>query len=224
MVGRDVYEFVAVTTNDWRYAAVLWAEDIYRVRRMREGCQTLGGLQKLGFRKKVEWPVIDSELHGGVPFHALLSRQAFILAQVNTGASPNQRLSAEDRRGTQCFAHIVRRLGINQYYRRRIHCFPLCLCGEFSSDLQDHRHYQRTLLRVLGNVALQVCPNLLFDYAIIGALFLAGLSQSFHHNLPDFLHEPVFTSGASARHDFGRNFNFAGELVDRDNWQDKTVF
>src|SRR5437660_4475777 len=82
VVSGYVYEFVAVTTNDWRYAAVLRAEDIYRVRRMREGCQTLGGLQKLdahwcGFRKKVEWPAIDSELHGGVPLHALLSRQAF---------------------------------------------------------------------------------------------------------------------------------------------------
>src|SRR5438874_11347413 len=90
--------------------------------------------------------------------------------------------------------------------------------------LQNHRHDQRSFLRVLGNVALQVCANLLFDYAVIGALFLAGLAQGLDHNLPHFLHEPIFAPGEAARHDFRRNFNFPGELVDRDNWKHKTVF
>src|SRR6266567_5263708 len=52
-----------------------------------------------------------------------------------------------------------------------------CLCGERSrSNLQYHGHNQWPLLRVLGNVALQVAANLFFDYPVIGALFIARLS------------------------------------------------
>src|SRR6266496_3281385 len=91
-------------------------------------------------------------------------------------------------------------------------------------NLQNHRHDQRTLLRVLRNVALQVCADLLFDYAIICALFFTGLAQRLDHYLPDLLHETVLAAGKASRHDFRRDFNFASQLMDCDDRKDKTVF
>src|SRR5947207_11724212 len=83
--------------------------------------------------------------------------------------------------------------------------------------LQYHRHNQRPFLRVLRNVALQVGADLLFDHAIICALFVTGLAQRLDHHLPDFLHEPIFATGEAPSHDFGRNFNFPGDVMDSDN-------
>src|SRR6266496_5531009 len=91
-------------------------------------------------------------------------------------------------------------------------------------NLQNHGHNQRTLLRMLGNKPLQVRSDLLFDNPVIGALFLAGLAQRLDHNLPDFLHEPVLAAGKASRHDFRRNFNFAGQLMDCDDRQHETIF
>ena len=45
--------------------------------------------------------------------------------------------------------------------------------GNDGSDLQNHRHDQRTPRRVLRDVALQVLADLFFDHAIVGFLFVA---------------------------------------------------
>src|SRR5207244_11247584 len=68
-----------------------------------------------GCREKLKRLVVYAELHRSVTFHALFSWQAVVLAQVQAGASPNERLSTKDGRRPERFAHIVRTLRITQY-------------------------------------------------------------------------------------------------------------
>ncbi len=56
--------------------------------------------------------------------------------------------------------------------RKRLQKFSLRNAKPADLDLQNHRHNQRTLLRLLGNVALQVATNFFFDHAVVGFLFL----------------------------------------------------
>src|SRR5436853_628042 len=67
--------------------------------------------------------------------------------------------------------------------------------------LQNHRHNQGSLLRLLRNIPFQVSADFFFDHAVIGAFFVAGLSQRLDHNVADFVHESVFAAREAARHD-----------------------
>src|SRR5205807_49765 len=69
-------------------------------------------------------------------------------------------------------------------------------------NLQYHRHNQRPFLRLLGNVALQISPNLFLDDAIVGLFFVARIFQRLHHDLPRPAHEAVFAGSESPRNNF----------------------
>src|ERR1700723_1543033 len=45
------------------------------------------------------------------------------------------------------------------------------------SDLQNHRHNQRALLRLPGNIAIQVGADLFLDHAVVSFFFFAGVRQ-----------------------------------------------
>src|SRR5581483_4458616 len=84
------------------------------------------------------------------------------------------------------------------------------------SDLQYHWHDQRAPLGLLRDVALQVSANLLFDHAVVGLFFVAGLLKRLRHDLARAVHESVFASCKSACDDFRGCFDPATQLVDRD--------
>src|SRR3954454_20606694 len=69
-----------------------------------------------------------------------------------------------------------------------------------SSDFQDDRHDQRTLLCLLRNISLQISTDLFLDHAVIRALFLARLPECLHNNIADLVHKPVFACREPACH------------------------
>src|SRR5208337_562743 len=92
------------------------------------------------------------------------------------------------------------------------------------SDLQYHRHNQRPPLRLPRDVALQVSADFLFDHAVVGFLFGAGGVEGLHDDLAGAFDHAVFAECESARHNLGRGFDAAGELVDGNDRHHETVF
>src|SRR6516225_4801919 len=69
------------------------------------------------------------------------------------------------------------------------------------SNFQNHRHDQRTLLGLLGNISLQISADFFFDHAIVGALLLTGMSQGIDYDLPNLVKKAIFQPRKAAGHD-----------------------
>src|SRR5271166_5919474 len=83
-------------------------------------------------------------------------------------------------------------------------------------NLQYHRHNQRTFLRLLGNVALQISADFFLDHAIVSFLFFAGVRQCVFDDALCSVHEAVFSGVEAARDDLWRSFHSACKFVDGD--------
>src|SRR5215471_10238136 len=82
------------------------------------------------------------------------------------------------------------------YSRNRTHCLGQRQKGGSivsTSNLQYHRHDQRSSLRLLRDVALQVGADFFFDHAEVGFLFVAGGFERFHDDLSRALNQAVLT-------------------------------
>ena len=62
----------------------------------------------------------------------------------------------------------------------------------YGLNFQDHRHDQRTLLRLLGNITLQVGADFFLDHAVVCLFFVARLFQCLHDDLPRAINKSVF--------------------------------
>src|SRR5271165_3796660 len=93
-----------------------------------------------------------------------------------------------------------------------------------NSNLQYHRHDERSLLRLLRDVAFQVRADFFFDHTVVGLLFLTGRLQGLHHQLSRAFDEAVFTRGKSPGHDFRRTLDSPRKLVDCDDGQHDAIF
>src|SRR5947207_14809081 len=67
-----------------------------------------------------------------------------------------------------------------------------------NSNLQYHRHDQRSLLCLLGDVALQIAADFFFDHAVVGFLFFTRLFQGLHPDLSRTVHKAIFASSKAS--------------------------
>ena len=59
------------------------------------------------------------------------------------------------------------------------------------------------LLRLLGDIALQIGADFFFDYAVVGFFFFAGMGKRVFDDALGAFHEAVFAGIEAAGHDFG---------------------
>src|ERR1022692_160784 len=93
-----------------------------------------------------------------------------------------------------------------------------------ASDLQYHRHDQRALLSLPGNIALQIRANLLLDHAVVCFFLFAGVRQGVFDDALCSVQQTVFSGIEAASYDLRRRFHAAGKLVDGDDGQHNAVF
>src|SRR6185369_381101 len=97
------------------------------------------------------------------------------------------------------------------------------LAHAHESDFQYYGHDQRALLRLLGNVALQVCANLLLNHTIVSLLLLAGDIERLHDYLAGSVHEAILSRRKPTAHDLRTGFYTAAKLVNRDDGQHDAI-
>src|SRR5437762_236188 len=127
------------------------------------------------------------------------------------------------KRGADGVVSSAKRIGRTDHPALR--ATPSARFKNQNSDLQDNRQNERPLRRLLIEEFFQVLPNLFFDDSPVAAFFNRCLVDRVEKHLPALRQQALFFNKRdAAENDFGRDFDHAGPLVDRDDEKNDAIF
>src|SRR5438552_2878198 len=157
-----------------------------------------GSVPSQNHREGHNFPVVPTKGSQNTRLKPLLPRPASAAEPAGERLTIRIRVRLQAYRSDATVTHApIRRNDPNRLVEKELASVDIAVqiaktAGPRGLNLQYHRHDQRSLLCLLGDVALQIAADFFFDHAVVGFLFFTRLFQGLHHDLPRTVHKAIF--------------------------------